>query len=452
MQRQRLRASFGSVRSVLDDITVDLDAYDAEQRPHDEDPQSITGQFPTVEELINTQPTLRLAPAVEVIEVIEVIEVVDVVEVVDIDEPAVAATSVDDETEPVPFVSNFFRDDSTDEVEVVAVQEVVEVVEIADVVAVDVDDVVDEDVVAAEDADVVEVVAVEEVVEEVVGVVEIADVVEMSESDAPLTPTARHRVDEVFARIRAGRSDVVAQLQESPDNESNDEATADADASTEATDDVDVFAERTAALSPPIEAMNRRLKRVLADEQSDVFDQLKKAKTFPTLEGLVGEVTAHVERYTTAIRTETTNAALVGARSLNEEATDVDVSVVDRALDELGAELVAPLRERLDRCLVDSGGDASVAAELLRSTYRDVKLNRIDTVIEHVALVAHGRGALGSVALGRSVCWKVDPARPCADGDDNVLGGAVAVGEAFPTGHGHAPAYFGCRCAIVTAG
>jgi hypothetical protein len=35
------------------------------------------------------------------------------------------------------------------------------------------------------------------------------------------------------------------------------------------------------------------------------------------------------------------------------------------------------------------------------------------------------------------------------DADDNVLAGAVRVGDAFPTGHLHAPAYPGCRCRVI---
>ena len=43
-----------------------------------------------------------------------------------------------------------------------------------------------------------------------------------------------------------------------------------------------------------------------------------------------------------------------------------------------------------------------------------------------------------------------DPAGPaCADAEDNSLAGAMNGCDAFPTGHTHAPAHAGCRCAIV---
>ena len=46
--------------------------------------------------------------------------------------------------------------------------------------------------------------------------------------------------------------------------------------------------------------------------------------------------------------------------------------------------------------------------------------------------------------------WVVDPEGPlCPDAEDNALGGVVAAGDQFPTGHCHAPAHPGCRCGIA---
>ncbi len=53
---------------------------------------------------------------------------------------------------------------------------------------------------------------------------------------------------------------------------------------------------------------------------------------------------------------------------------------------------------------------------------------------------------------GSPVRWVLDPTGgPCPDCDDNVLGGAVAKGDEFPTGHPCAPAHPGCRCLVVPA-
>jgi hypothetical protein len=41
------------------------------------------------------------------------------------------------------------------------------------------------------------------------------------------------------------------------------------------------------------------------------------------------------------------------------------------------------------------------------------------------------------------------PEGACSDGEDNALAGVIGAGEAFPTGHLHAPAHSTCRCQVV---
>ena len=380
MQRQRLRGSFNTVRGVLDEITTEIDSYDADF-PEEEDAQSITGQFPTLSEILNVAPT-----ASPLFEPVAVEEPVSLVEPVVVEPEVVEAISV---VEP----------------------EVVEVVE----------------------PEVVEVVEPELVVEP-----EVAAVAEASP------------VDDLFARIRASRSEAVAQLQEAPEPvvPMMPEPAGSAPDAEEASGLLD---QRSADLAPIADHMSRRLKRVLADEQNSVFDELRRARTMPTIDSLLGDVESQIGRFANSIREPVADAALAGARSLAPDHAAADPAVVDRALDELAAELVAPLRERVSRAVIESGADAASVLEQLRSLYREVKLQRIDVVAGHVSLVAHGRGAFAALTSGSSVCWLVDPSRPCAEGDDNTLGGAVRAGDAFPTGHTHAPAYFGCRCAIAIA-
>ena len=89
-------------------------------------------------------------------------------------------------------------------------------------------------------------------------------------------------------------------------------------------------------------------------------------------------------------------------------------------------------------------------ATLVRAVYREWKSQHIDANVVDIAHSAHGRGALAALTPGSKVCWKVDPNGPaCSDAEDNSLAGAVRAGDAFPTGHTHAPAHSGCRCALV---
>ena len=124
--------------------------------------------------------------------------------------------------------------------------------------------------------------------------------------------------------------------------------------------------------------------------------------------------------------------------------------VIGHALAEVDREMIQPLRSHLERSLQSAGDDADEAASQLRAVYREWKVQRIESLVGHLVLTAHGRGAFAALMPGTPVCWIVDEgARPCAEGDDNALAGAVPAGEEFPTGHRSVPAYAGCRCAIA---
>ena len=77
---------------------------------------------------------------------------------------------------------------------------------------------------------------------------------------------------------------------------------------------------------------------------------------------------------------------------------------------------------------------------------------RLTETSRHYAAAAYARGVYDSLPVGSPVRWEVDPQQPpCPDCDDNVLGGTLAKGEEFPTGHASAPAHPGCRCLVLAA-
>ena len=202
--------------------------------------------------------------------------------------------------------------------------------------------------------------------------------------------------------------------------------------------------------------LSRRLKRALADEQNAVLDQLRRATKVRDIADVLPDETEHTGRYHESVRDDLWAAAQAGARAATSRDDDASAMVLeargvpDALRDDIARELVAPLRERTARCIADAEGDPEEAAALLRSAYREWKVQRIEAVTGHLALLAYERGGYASLDPGTCVRWLVDPSgAPCADADDNVLAGAVRVGDAFPTGHLHAPAYPGCRCRVV---
>ena len=203
------------------------------------------------------------------------------------------------------------------------------------------------------------------------------------------------------------------------------------------------FELRDEELAPVIAAMSRKLKRVLADEQNEVLDILRGKLPVKTLDAIVGPKTDHSARMLEALEASLKAAALAGAKSLSN-ASDKDLQKM------VASQMAAPLRERLSRSISQAAGDNAELTSLVRLVYREWKNQHVDTQIDNIAQTSFGRGAFAALTPGAKVCWKVDPNGPaCADAEDNSLAGFVNAGEAFPTGHTHAPAHAGCRCALV---
>ncbi len=210
------------------------------------------------------------------------------------------------------------------------------------------------------------------------------------------------------------------------------------------------FARRDEALTPLIVAAARKLKRVLADEQNEVLHVLRRKEPVRDLATMLGTVAEQDDRYSAAVSVELAAAAAAGAASMGAGGSVAQGPAVARAAELLVGELVVPLRDRLGRCVSDADGDNAELASLVRLVYREWKNQRIDEHLDDVARTAFGHGALAAVAPGTRICWLVDPNGPeCADAEDNSLAGPVPAGEGFPTDHPCAPAHRGCRCMIA---
>ena len=217
------------------------------------------------------------------------------------------------------------------------------------------------------------------------------------------------------------------------------------------------FEQRDADLTPVIVASAKKLKRVLADEQNEVLDALRRSESVRHLDTLLPWSNEHAGRYREAIAADLLAAAQAGAASVvaaNGKPTKLrkaDAVKASTAADEVLEEwLVTPLRERLERCVAEGGGDNADVAKRARAVYREWKTQHIDEQLDDVIRTAHGRGVLAAIEPGAGVRWVADDGqRICADCDDNTLAGAVPAGSEFPTGHVAAPAHLGCRCILI---
>ncbi len=218
------------------------------------------------------------------------------------------------------------------------------------------------------------------------------------------------------------------------------------------------FEQRDADLTPLIVGAARKLKRVLADEQNEVLEALRRNEPVRALDALLPSVSDHVARYSGAISDDLLAAAHAGAAMVAPTGSGPlrkadSTAATDAAEAVLGEWLVLPLRERLERCVLDGDGDNAGIGKRVRAVYREWKTQHIDEQLDDVIRTAHGRGVLAAMGTGTDVVWVCDDTRHgCSDCDDNSLAGSIKAGEAFPTGHLCAPAHIGCRCILLPAG
>jgi DivIVA domain-containing protein len=191
--------------------------------------------------------------------------------------------------------------------------------------------------------------------------------------------------------------------------------------------------------------LGRRLKRVLADEQNEVLDRLRRGGTIDFAD-VVPAADEHVDRFAIAATPDLDAAAAHGAALAGVE----PAASCDELAAALGRTLVTPLRARIERSFDDGDGDLEEVTERLRALYREWKGNHIGIAVRHFTVMAYAQGAYDAAADGAALRWLVDRScEACPDCDDNALAGKVAKGEAFPTGDAFAPAHPDCRCLVV---
>lgn len=270
------------------------------------------------------------------------------------------------------------------------------------------------------------------------------------EADGPAADddAAAPSADDVFARLRAENDGDDADPEpevDAPEAEASDEAADEAEP-TPVEAEPTPFTERDAVLEPVDKELGRRLKRALADEQNEVLDLLRRAKP-AGVDDLLPTPDTHAGRWAEVVSAPLADAAAAGAAWAGGKA------VASAGLaDDLARSLTAPLRDRIDRSFAASDGNLDDVADRVRALYREWKGQRLSETSRHYVAAAYARGVYDGLPKGADVRWALDPTGgPCPDCDDNVLGGALAKGTEFPTGHECAPAHPGCRCLVLPA-
>jgi DivIVA domain-containing protein len=200
-------------------------------------------------------------------------------------------------------------------------------------------------------------------------------------------------VGDLFAKLRAARAEVVvaratenvAGAEAEPANEPV------ADASEPDADEEPAVDPGEAAVVPLIVSVARKLKRVLADEQNDLLDTLRRKEPVRNLDALLPWEADQSSRYASAVEADLVAAATAGAQG-GENGSQP--AVIRPALDAVTNEIVAPLRDRLIRCIDKAEGDNAELGNQVRNLYREWKTHRIDEHVEDIVRLAYSRGAL----------------------------------------------------------
>ena len=286
-------------------------------------------------------------------------------------------------------------------------------------------------------------------------------------------------VDELFARIRANRSEAPPEpeIKIGPEP-ATDEAAVGGDESIALIDEPDepddaisdeeesLLQRRESAIGELEMVLTRSLKRALQDEQNDLLDKLRLLSGELNAEALLGAEEAQVANYVTIVAPLLSQAAAKGSafaaqclESSGAGGPDQGASTpVDDLVDACARGLATTLRRRLEQAIesVSADGpaghveDREILVEAIGSAYREWKSQRIERLGGDALCAAFSRGTWSTVPGGATLRWIVDdPDGPCPDCDDDALAGELPKPEEFPTGQLHPPAHSGCRCLLI---
>ncbi|MDA8081099.1 MAG: DivIVA domain-containing protein [Actinomycetota bacterium] len=211
---------------------------------------------------------------------------------------------------------------------------------------------------------------------------------------------------------------------------------------------------REELLAPTATMLFKKVKRLLADEQNDLLDKVRRSSGSEVVLNMLLDEKEQIDALAIAsldffeqvrlgvaeLFAETSGSAV--RREISKQAVEYS--------EEFAKEVVLPLRRRIDEALaVDNTVEDQSTAAALGAIYRDVRSNWLEPLISQYANTVFCATVMLESGY-ESFIWAVDPQDvPCADCLDNSLAGATIRGEQFPTGHLHPGIHSGCRCLLV---
>ena len=199
--------------------------------------------------------------------------------------------------------------------------------------------------------------------------VEVVEVVETKKQTVATTPQKKS-VDDLFARLKQTSTAEVARTTKPK--------------VVVPKVDQGVFDHRDEVLEPILVLITRKMKRVLADEENSILTYLQGKKSVVALEKVLPVGDEHLQMYVEALAEDVISAAMAGAQSLSKSlkadlrkrvTRSAVMQVVSRTIDE---STIRPLREKIQRAVEQSNGDKDEMSNLIRSVYREMKMQRVE--------------------------------------------------------------------------
>jgi hypothetical protein len=272
----------------------------------------------------------------------------------------------------------------------------------------------------------------------------------------------RPQVDELFARIRAGREQrgearVALAPEPVPEAEAATEEVAvvaepEPEPEPAPTGDAALLARRDEVLAPVSQDLLRRAKRALQDEQNELLDQLRRARGRADADHLLPQLSAQVTDWADVLEPAVTEAYSAGrAAQAGDDAPEA--TAPRRLISGLAEVLVTPLRERLLATLEAAPGEPGPEREAELSSrvgarYREWRGQELDIRVGDLLAAAYAKGVFDAAPEGSELRWIPAKVGDCPDADDNALE-PTTRGSHFPTGQPFPPAHPGCRCLIA---
>ncbi len=208
------------------------------------------------------------------------------------------------------------------------------------------------------------------------------------------------------------------------------------------------FADRDIALTRFGPDLRRKLKRALADDQSDVLDRLRRAKTLSSDE--LPDPAEQLAAFRKAAEAGLVGIATAGSASL--DGPKVGPSQVSAILEQVAKALQGPLRAKIERAIASADGDSSEVFEPIRAHYRDARSAALPDLVDDAVAEAFAVGVYDAIDHASGLVWVVDPRTETSpDCFDNTLADPVEKPQAFPTGHKRPLGGPGCRCLVLPA-